>query len=225
MPKKYSPFVRRFVLNMVTMKKQSLSSESEFTGVSISTIYRWKNNGIFDKPIKRACTHLYDKIVPILRLMLNAKSTWIHSTMLDELLKNGVTCSKRTLRYTLKKMNVTRKRLKRKKLSKNTTPETLAEYKNVWNKIYNDGNDIIFQDESHFSNGLLPYYGYSFAGEPAYVNQPTSRTDAYTLNLAFSKSGNIFWKLYKGSNCTSSNGLWIIFLQSASLWTTIAFTR
>lgn len=200
---KYKTSVRRFVLDMVDTKKIPTASVIEFTGISKSTISRWQKNGIFDKPLKRSGTTLHEKIVPIIRSMLQAKTTWTHSTMLHELLNNGVKCSKRTLRYSLKKMKVTRKRLKKKKLSKNTTPETLAEYKRTWNNIYNDGNDIIFQDESHFSNGLLPLYGYTFANEPAYVNQPTSRTEAYTLNFAFSKTGNIFWKFYKGSNCIS----------------------
>jgi hypothetical protein len=66
----------------------------------------------------------------------------------------------------------------------------------------NDGNDIIFQDESHFSNNILPLYGYSEKNNPCYISEPATRS-AHTLNLAFSKSGQIFYKVYSGSICTS----------------------
>ena len=102
----------------------------------------------------------------------------------------------------LKQMNISRKRIKKKKCSKNATPEHLTAFKAEWIRVNEDGQDIIFQDESHFSNNILPLYGYSKRNIPCYINEPSERS-AHTLNLAFSKSGQIFWKVYKGSVNTS----------------------
>jgi transposase len=99
-------------------------------------------------------------------------------------------------------MNISRKRIKKKKVSKNATPESLAAFKSEWIRVNEDGQDIIFQDESHFSNNILPLYGYSKRNTPCYINEPCERS-AHTLNLAFSKSGQIFWKVYSGSANTS----------------------
>ena len=96
---------------------------------------------------------------------------------------------------------MSRKRMKKKRLSKNATPQ-IQSFKDKFSEILNDGEDIIFQDESHYSNDILPLYGYSERNVPCYITAATERS-AFTLNFAFSKSGQIFYKIYKGSSCES----------------------
>ena len=51
-------------------------------------------------------------------------------------------------------------------------------------------------------------YGYSKINSPCYINEPSERS-SHTLNLAFSKSGQIFWKVYKGS-CNTARMQWFV---------------
>ena len=74
--------------------------------------------------------------------------------------------------------------MKRKRGSKNCTPLSKANYKTK----LDDGEDVLFQDESHFSSAVLPLYGYSKKGVPCYVNEPAERK-AHTLIFAFSFTG------------------------------------
>ena len=55
---------------------------------------------------------------------------------------------------------------------------------------------------------ILPLYGYSKINSPCYINEPSERS-SHTLNLAFSKSGQICWKVYKGS-CNTARMQWFV---------------
>ena len=98
----------------------------------------------------------------------------------------------------LKQSGMTRKRTKRQRQSKNSTPESKAEFKAKLNAILDDGGDVLFQDESHFSHNVLPLYGYSPSGQPCCITEAVTRK-AHTLIMAFSRSGQVFWKVYEGS--------------------------
>lgn len=84
-------------------------------------------------------------------------------------------------------------------MAKSCDPERNAAFKTAFNDLLDGPGDVIFQDESHFSNGLLPLYGYSRVGQPFHVVEKISDRSAHTLLLAFSKSGQVFHKVYKGS--------------------------
>ncbi len=156
---KYQVAVRRFVLELVNRKMQSVENVSVFTGISKNTINRWRRNGILDRPQTRVAKTLTQKASPLIQALLETKCSWTHAGMCRALAQDhGVHCCKRTLFTILRNMNVSRKRVKKKKRSKNTTPETLASFKSKWIAIIEDGQDIIFQDESHFSNNILPLY-------------------------------------------------------------------
>ena len=205
---KYDVAVRRFVLRLVNVKHQPIDHVVEFTGISKNTIKRWIKNGVHDPPQKRTKITLKDQATPLILEMLATTCVWTHAKMCESLATQGVHCSKRTLFTILTHLKITRKRIKKKKCSKNTTPESLAAFKSEWIRITEDGQDIIFQDESHFSNNILPLYGYSKRNTPCYINEPSERS-SHTLNLAFSKSGQIFWKIYKGS-CNTARMQWFV---------------
>lgn len=204
MPKKYGDSVRKFVLNLIYVKKQPIHLIIEFTGISKRTLIRWADKRFTYKTSYRKNENcICTKAIPILCNVLDkTEGIMTYESMRLTLLDHGIKCCRRTIYNILNTGNITRKRVKRKRKSKNATPERLAEFKEQWNTIINDGEDVIFQDESHFSNNVLPLYGYSKKGQPVYIYEATDRT-AYTLNLAFSKFGKIFWKIYKGSICTS----------------------
>ena len=202
MPAKYEYSVRVFVMKLLTVKKQPLNSIVEFTGISRKTILRWQDRGVVDPPIQRTKVTLCKKVGPIVHELLSCDCTMTQERMRLALTERGYPCCLRTVFSLFKALNISRKRIKKKRTSKNATPENLRLFKERWNGIMEDGNDIIFQDESHFSNNVLPLYGYSEKNKPCYIVEPLIRS-AHTLNLAFSKSGQIFHKVYPGSICTS----------------------
>jgi transposase len=202
MPMKYNIDVRKFVLQLVQKKKQSIKSVVEFTGISMSTVRRWIKHGVKDKPIQRKLVCLRQQLAPHVSQFLKIKGSWTYKMIIEELKKYNLSCCKRTLYRILQDLNMSRKRMKKKRLSKNATPQTIQSFKDKFNEILNDGEDIIFQDESHYSNDILPLYGYSEKNVPCYIAAATERS-AFTLNFAFSKSGQIFYKIYKGSSCES----------------------
>ena len=202
MPAKYEYSVRVFVMKLLTVKKQPLNSIVEFTGISRKTILRWQDRGVVDPPIQRTKVTLCKKVGPIVHELLSCDCTMTQERMRLALTERGYPCCLRTVFSLFKALNISRKRIKKKRTSKNATPENLRLFKERWNGIMEDGNDIIFQDESHFSNNVLPLYGYSEKNKPCYIVEPLIRS-AHTLNLAFSKSGQIFYKVYPGSICTS----------------------
>jgi transposase len=118
-----------------------------------------------------------------------------------QLLSQGLKCCKRTVFSALRQCQYTRKRAKRTRQSKNATAASKAAFKQKFISILDDGGDVIFQDESHFSHNVLPLYGYSKRGKPCYVVEAAERK-AHTLLFAFSKSGQVFYKVYEGSGNT-----------------------
>ena len=199
MPMKYEVAARKFVIRLINVKQQSIENVIEFTGISKNTIKRWIIYGVLDSPQNRTKLTLRSLAKPLIATLLETRCSWTHDKLLKELAKQGIQCCKRTLTTTLQEMNISRKRAKKKKRSKNATPESLAAFKYKWIRVLEDEQDVIFQDESHFSNNILPLYGYSKRNTPCYIIEPSERS-AHTLNLAFSKSGQIFWKIYKGSS-------------------------
>lgn len=202
MPTKYSSFVRKFVLDMLHKKKKTAEAIEEFTGVSKRSVIRWDTHGISDRtPVFRGTTKLKEAWKGI-QILLEQKPNWTYKTLQSSLYDMNIKCGLRTIFQVLKNNNISRKRIKKTKCSKNATPEKLSAFKDVWNQIKSDGKDTIFQDESHFSNNLLPLYGYSLKNVPCYIHEPSERS-AHTLNFAFSTSGQLFWKVYSGSITTS----------------------
>ena len=202
MPFKYSSAVRSFVLQLLRVKMQPLQSIIEFTGISKKSITGWDRNGVLDKkPVFQGRTKLKEAWL-VIKNLLDKKPNWTHKSLQAELLERNISCGLRTIFIILKNNQISRKRIKKKKCSKNASVQSKSVFKDVWNKITNDGKDIIFQDESHFSNNLLPLYGYSRKNVPCYINEPSERS-AHTLNFAFSTSGQIFYKVYNGSTSTS----------------------
>lgn len=201
MPKKYKPHVRRFVLDLVVKKGQSVKSVCEFTGISRTTIWRWRTIGVDDMPVKRACKK-FCEAQTILTEALKKQPCMTYNDMRRALRENDVVICLRYLYTVLRRSRITRKRVKKKRSSVNCTPESKRQYRDTWNEVMNDGKDVLFQDESHFSQNILPTYGYSAAGTPCFVNV-TAKRENHTLILAFSKYGELFYKVYPGAMNTA----------------------
>ena len=123
MPMKYDVAVRKFIVKLVTVKKQKVISLSKFSGISKNTINRWLVNGVHDRPQNRTKLTLKHIVKPFIIEMLEERCSWTHASLCLALSQKGVNCCKRSLSMILKQMNISRKRIKKKKCSKNATPE------------------------------------------------------------------------------------------------------
>jgi hypothetical protein len=91
MPKKYPVLVRRFVLKLLhkhrkpNQNQYALDSVVQFTGVSKTTIKRWKTNGVADKPRSRTVPTLKEIAGPFIEEMVSSSCVWTHATMCKEL--------------------------------------------------------------------------------------------------------------------------------------------
>ena len=136
MPFKYSSTVRSFVLQLLNVKLQPIQSIMEFTGISRKSISRWDRCGVLDKkPVFQGITKSKEAWL-VIKTLLDKKANWTHKSLQEELLKNKISFSLRTIFNILKNNQISRKRIKKKKCSKNATVEAKSAFKDVWNKIY-----------------------------------------------------------------------------------------
>lgn len=199
MPRKYKPDVKSFVLGMLSRSK-NVASVVAFTGVSRTTLWRWKKLHPAVKcaggPARRVS--LVASIGPVIEEILLQRCTLTQLELRLALRERGIRCSLRTIFSAMKHFCITRKRTKRRRHSVNGTREAKEAFRLCFNSMMEDGEDVLFLDESHFSKNLKPVYGYSRAGHPCIVKEAPNR-QAHTLILAMSRSGRIFYKVYSGS--------------------------
>jgi predicted DNA-binding transcriptional regulator AlpA/transposase len=192
MPKIYPVNVRKFVLAL--LPKSSIAKVIEFTGVSRTSIWRWRKDVVIAKPRRKSKWDDSD-VTRIKQMYKDAPSSTLAE--LKEALPIGRWISKSTVHNIVKQIAYTRKRLKKKRRSKNSTPVKMRAYRDVYNAMIADGADFMCQDESHFSGNILPLYGFSPKGETCYI-ESGDRT-AYSLNFAFTRSGRYYYQVYEGS--------------------------
>jgi transposase len=197
MPKKYKRDVRQFVMHLL-QKHTSHRSIVEFTGISRSTLWRWKTFGIDNKTRNTKSStmkqHASMAIDGLYTRQLHVITRQIH----QHLKQNGFTCSIRSIQRYMKANKMTLKRMKHKRVSKNCTLDSIHAYSDALHVALESEDDVIFQDESYFSKDVLPLYAFSPKGKECVVKKNRSKHDAHTLIFAFSKSGNVFYKVYKG---------------------------
>ena len=151
MPKKYTIDVRKFVLGMVR-KHTKINLISQFTGVSRTTIWRWRKYGFFEKPRKRTPTMLEMRARQI---VIETYKTMHHVLVNNIWSQLRHQCCKRTIQRYLLKMSMSVKRAKHRRISKNCTHESMLKYKQEFTALMNSTEDVIFQDESYFSKSVL----------------------------------------------------------------------
>jgi hypothetical protein len=71
-------------------------------------------------------------------------------------------------------------------------------FKEVYNNVVDDSEDVLFFDEMHASNNILPLYGYSKACIPCYINEAVDHR-AFSLLFAFSKHGDMYYVVHEGA--------------------------
>ena len=96
MPRKYTISVRRFVLDLLR-KHQSISQIIEFTGISRSSIWRWRRWGIEENPIVRIVPRLKNVALPLIDEFLRGKSNTTQAELVVMLSTHGLRCCAKTV--------------------------------------------------------------------------------------------------------------------------------
>lgn len=198
MPFKYSEHTRRFITHLVLKKGRSIKDVVHFSGVSRTSLWRWLNSGIKDKPICRIMPK-QSQAEKLIGAILNAKPHCTLSMMRRELELQEVSVCTRTVHRMLQRGRYSRKRAKRTRVSHNCTPASKAQFRNSFLSAVEDGQDLLFMDECHFSNNVLPLFGYSKVREPCVITQEWQYRTAHSLIMAVSVSGQYFYRVYEGS--------------------------
>ena len=160
MPFKYAQHARQFIVNLVLTKGRSLKDVISFSGVARTTLWRWLKYGIVDKTIQRFKPK-QSQAGLLIDAILSTKPYCTLSMIRRELELQHVSVCTKTIRRMLQMRRYTRKRAKRTRVSRNCTPESKARFRKEYLSAVSDGQDLFFMDECHFSNNILPLFGYS----------------------------------------------------------------
>ena len=128
MPQKYTVSVRRFVLTRFFKMRMSIAQIVAFSGISRSTIWRWTRHGIEDKPVARKAPTLKDRALPFVIEHYNERCYATQADIRAVLASHEIKCCLKSVFRLLKEAGISRKRMKRKRGSKNCAPLSKANY-------------------------------------------------------------------------------------------------
>jgi len=194
--KKYHHAVRAFAMTLV--KKYSVSSVSKRMDIPRSTLYRWKSKGIGEK--KRVypsfkLAEIKEHLIHIVETFKTVNARIIQAALEDP---HKLRVSTKTIYKYLKKLRYSRKRVKTRGESKQSTPERIAEYKQSYIEATTSQKTIVSIDECGFSEMTKSLYGYSKVGQPCIVKNSGSWTN-HSLLMAVFSTGRKEYFIFKGS--------------------------
>jgi transposase len=186
---------------------------SRILEISPSTISRWtrksswwdiagqkQKKSINTRRRKRAEKN--ETIFKYLQIFFSQKNYQFNiKNFINECLKCiGYCVSISTIRRYLKILKISRKRLSNKVLGQ-YKPHQVKEYNNRRNKLLTSyHNSIILSiDESHFSENVVPLYGYSPLGTKCSIVNGNGNWTKYSLLSCISSTGDHVHKLIQGS--------------------------
>jgi transposase len=98
----------------------------------------------------------------------------------------------------MKHCKLSRKRLSNKVLGK-SNPVAILEYNERKNEVAKEGTLCVSIDESHFSEKVIPLYGYCPVGEKCALRNNKGSWVAYSLLSGIASNGDHVHKIIKGS--------------------------
>lgn len=186
---------------------QSMKKVSTSLGISLSTIWNWIRNGIDVK--KRSPTPLPSKVIELIHSTIE-KRPWVVQSDLQSLLKQelGVLLSRQCISSVLRKLKMTRKRLK---FRGNADPERIhrriLEFKTSylsWKRSCNN-QKVFAVDECGFDFKCLPTHGYSRMGTKPIVNSKScSNRTRVSLVMGICSEGTFVCDFVEGTTNAST---------------------
>lgn len=190
----YHPYrVKELALRYYNSSKYvSIKDTIEIFNISNGSLFRWiklNNHNKLSKTKKRFTrkTKITPEIKCYIRTHVIKRVTMNYKNLLKLIRKKYlITISKSSLYNVISRLNITRKRIKRRTITKNKKKHNkdVREYKKKAKKV--DYKKLISIDESHFDNEMTSNYGWSVAGEEINKKLHIKKKVRYTLICAIS---------------------------------------
>ena len=194
--KMYSQDFRRLAVSLYNQGR-SFSCVARLLRISSSTVHRWVHSGAAVRKRKRR--PLTDRLLAEVASFVGAHPTTTHNKIRGHLLASlRERVGLRTVARLLTALRLSRKRTV-KRMSRTLCPDRQAAA--AFENIVNAQTDqlVVCVDECHFSERVLPLYGYSPVGHPCVVNSTTSGWTSRSLILAVASDGSKFYHLHDGA--------------------------
>ena len=202
--------IASLVVSKMDTEKYTVSQIAEALEITRQTVWRIlrdKNRNIpfieAKEKRKKTCNirnSVNSEIEQFLNNAISVNNSMTQAEMRDMIAKTGAGyISQSTVSRKLKKMGITRKQLTLVPIERNTV-ERINQRRMYSLEISRISDEnLIFLDETGFSEHTTREYGYSPAGNKAYVNVPANRKRDKSLLCAINKEGVIGYELKEGS--------------------------
>lgn len=193
----YSNDFRRLAVRLFRDGRSYLQV-SRLLRISTSTLHRWVRLGVTSRirqPRKRTLTN---KCTAIVAEHLSKSPITTQAQIQSLLRQHGVRVGVRSVSRLLRTMRLSRKRTVRR-MTSSTCPN--AQVSETFEKeVAARGQGLVVcVDECHFSERVLPLYGYSPTGHPCVVNSRRPGWTSRSLILAVASDGSRHFRLFDGA--------------------------
>ena len=201
----YSTDFRRLAFANLQHLKGRVRETARLMRVSPSTISRWARNSQWKKSLKRKQRATkYNEIANEVRTFFQnsvnqASSLNVLQSHLNS--KSNARYSYSCIRRCLKSINFSRKRLSNKVLGKSNAAD-VEEYKrrlDLVTQLHKQNTLFVSVDECHFSEKVVPLYGYSPLGQRCKLRNKKGSWKSHSLILGIASNGLQYYKTYDGS--------------------------
>ena len=190
----YSQDFRRLAVSLYK-DGRSFSCVARLLRISSSTVHRWVRSGSVRK---RKRHPLSDRLLAEVASHVARHPTTTQAHIQAVLRAGGHRVGLRTVARLLLSLRLSRKRTVHR-MARTACPDRQAA--SAFERVVNTRTDelVVCVDECHFSERVLPLYGYSPVGHPCVVNSTTTGWTSRSLILAVASDGSKCYHLHDGA--------------------------
>lgn len=167
--------------------------------VSPSTVHRWMHSGSWNavsmKNKRQSSFMLHDSII---KRCVEENQTMTIVALHKRLYDQDVRMSLSSLRRRVKSLSYRRKRLSDKVLGF-VSAEQVEAYRQRYDELVGPTTLVVSLDECHFSENVLPRYGYSVVGRRCVCRQRKGSWTSKSLVLGIASDGTKYNEVFRGS--------------------------
>jgi transposase len=186
---------------MHLQRSRSIRQTARVMQVSPSTIHRWKTSSFWVKTLPAKRRRRRDDCRTHIIAYFEKPENRVTATcdaLRREVAKLGVSVSNSSIRRCLRDMRYSRKRRSDKVLG-TVSAEKVAAFRQRYSAAVKPGTLVVSVDECHFSERVMPRYGYSPIGERSPARSQSGSWKARSLILGIASDGQHHHQLIDGS--------------------------
>ena len=199
----YSTDFRRLAFIKLQKFGGRIRKTARMMEVSPSTIHRWKTQstwGTGDRRQRRRAARKRDRWSEKVKECLDGNGSQTLTALQRQLSPQNDRPSLATIRRCINDIRYSRKRHSDKVLG-TVSAEKVDDFKTRFAQVVTPGTLLVSLDESHFSEKVLPKYGYSPIGNPCPQRQRSGTWRSYSLVLAIASNGEKYHQMvYRSMN-------------------------